>query len=152
VVWAGAPPATPLNTVQRHVSYLRRVLGSRDAIVARPPGYLLDPGRVDTDVVAAERLMGEGFQATGRAREHRLRDALALWGGRPLADVDGLPWLREQADRLEQLRMRASRALVETRLALGEHARLLPELEALVRDHPFDEQLHANLMLALYRS
>ena len=70
----------------------------------------------------------------------------------PLADLDGLPWLREQAERLEQLRLRANRMLVETRLALGEHAQLLPELEALTRDHPFDEQLHAQLMLALYRS
>ncbi len=81
-----------------------------------------------------------------------MRDALALWRGRPLSDVDGLPWLRDQAERLEQLRLQASRALAETRLAQGEHAQLLPELEALARDHPFDEQLHAQLMLVLYRS
>jgi DNA-binding SARP family transcriptional activator len=92
VVWGGEPPATPLNTVQRHVSYLRQVLGSRDVIVARPPGYLLDPVRAGTDVAAAERLIEEGGQAVGRVREQRLRDALALWRGRPLADVDGLPW------------------------------------------------------------
>src|SRR5690242_15145425 len=52
-VWGDAPPATPLNTLQRHISYLRQVLGSRDAIVARPPGYWLDQGQVDTDVVMA---------------------------------------------------------------------------------------------------
>src|SRR6266581_5612518 len=46
VIWGDEPPATPLNTLQRHVSHLRQVLGSRDAIVARPPGYLLDPGQV----------------------------------------------------------------------------------------------------------
>jgi DNA-binding SARP family transcriptional activator/pimeloyl-ACP methyl ester carboxylesterase len=152
VVWGGEPPATPLNTVQRHVSYLRQVLGSRDVIVARPPGYLLDPVRVGTDVAAAERLIEEGVQSAGRVREQRLRDALALWRGRPLADVDGLPWLREEGERLEQLRLRARRELVETLLALGEHARLLPELEALSSEHPFDEQVHAQLMVALYRS
>ncbi len=152
VIWGDEPPVTQLNTLQSHVSHLRQVLGSRDAIVARPPGYLLDPGRVDTDVAAAERLIRQGVQAADRAREQQLRDALALWRGQPLSDVDGLPWLREQAERLEQLRLRANRALVETRLALGEHAQLLPELEALTRHHPFDEQLHAQLMLALYRS
>ena len=152
VIWGDEPPATPLNTLQSHVSHLRQVLGSRDAIVARPPGYLLDPSRVDTDVAAAERLIRQGVKAAYRAREQQLRDALALWRGRPLSDVDGLPWLREQAERLEQLRLRASRALIETRLALGEHAQLLPDLESLTRDHLFDEQLHAQLMLALYRS
>jgi DNA-binding SARP family transcriptional activator/tetratricopeptide (TPR) repeat protein len=152
VLWGDEPPATPLNTLQSHVSHLRQVLGSRDAIVARPPGYLLDPHRVDTDVAAAERLIRQGVKAADRPREQQLREALALWRGRPLSDIDGLPWLREQAERLEQLRLRASRALIETRLALGEHAQLLPDLEFLTRDHPFDEQLHAQLMLALYRN
>ena len=152
VIWGDEPPATPVNTLQRHISHLRQVLGSRDAIVARPPGYLLDPGRVDTDVAAAERLVRQGVKPASHAREQQLRDALALWRGRPLSDVAGLPWLQEQAERLEQLRLRAARALIETRLALGEHAQLLPDLESLTRDHPFDEQLHAQLMLALYRS
>ena len=152
VVWAGDPPATPLNTVQRHVSHLRQVLGRRDAIVACPPGYRLDPVQVETDVAAAEGLIRQGAQAADRAHAQQLRDALALWRGQPLADVAGLPWLEEQAGRLEQLRQRASRALAQTRLALGEHAQLLPELEALIKDHPFDEQLYAQLMIALYRS
>ncbi|HET9967079.1 MAG TPA: BTAD domain-containing putative transcriptional regulator, partial [Streptosporangiaceae bacterium] len=150
-VWAGAPPATPLNTLQRHISYLRQVLGSRDALVARPPGYCLDQGQVDTDVAAAERLIQQGGQVAGQARKQQLRDALALWRGQALSGLDSLPWLREQAERLEQLRLRASRALVETRLALGEHEQVLPDLEALTRDHPSEEQLHAQLMLALYR-
>ncbi len=37
-------------------------------------------------------------------------------------------------------------------LALGRHAALTPELEALVRGHPLRERLRAQLMLALYRS
>ena len=73
VVWGGEPPATSLNTVQRHVSYLRKVLDSREAIVARPPGYLLDPLRAGTDVAAAERLIEAGSQAAGRVRVQRAR-------------------------------------------------------------------------------
>jgi DNA-binding SARP family transcriptional activator len=152
VVWAGDPPATPLNTVQRHVSHLRGVLGSRDAIVAHPPGYRLNTVQVETDVAAAERLIRQGAQVSDHAHARQLREALALWRGQPLADVAGLPWMEEQAGRLEQLRLRASRALAQTRLALGEHAQLLPELEALIKEHAFDEQLHAQLMIALYRS
>ena len=109
VVWAGDPPATPLNTVQRHISHLRQVLGRRDAIVACPPGYRLDPVYVETDVAAAERLIRQGAQVADHAHAQHLRDALALWRGQPLADVAELPWLEEQAGRLEQPRLRASR-------------------------------------------
>src|SRR5262249_40694646 len=62
VVWAGEPPATAVNTLQRHVSHLRQAMGSRDGIVARSPGYLLDPDHVDTDVAVADRLIRQGAQ------------------------------------------------------------------------------------------
>src|SRR5689334_7442920 len=66
VVWAGDPPGTPLNTVQRHVSHLRQVLGRRDAIVAQPPGYRLDTIQVETDIAVAERLIRQGAQVADR--------------------------------------------------------------------------------------
>ena len=62
-VWGEAPPATALNTLQSHVSYLRGVLGSKSAILARPPGYVLDAGADGTDVRVAERLIRQGMQA-----------------------------------------------------------------------------------------
>jgi DNA-binding SARP family transcriptional activator/tetratricopeptide (TPR) repeat protein len=150
-VWGEAPPATAVNTVQSHVSHLRHVLGSKTAILARPPGYVLDLGSAATDVEVAERLIRQGTQSVDRAYgAGQLRAALALWRGRPLADVAGLAWLEEQAGRLDQLWLHATQALIEIRLALGEHAQLLPDLEKLVRDHPFDEQLHGQLMRTLY--
>jgi DNA-binding SARP family transcriptional activator len=45
----------------------------------------------------------------------------------------------------------ASELQLETRLALGLHAEVVPELEALVREHPLRETLIRLLMLALYR-
>jgi DNA-binding SARP family transcriptional activator/tetratricopeptide (TPR) repeat protein len=152
-VWGDSAPPTAGNTLQSHVSHLRQVLGSRASIRGRPPGYLLDLGADASDVEVAERLIRQGMAAADRGeRARRLRAALALWRGRPLADVTGLVWLDEQADRLDQLRLRTVRALIEARLVLGEHAHLVPDLERLTGEHPFDEQLHAQLMLALYRT
>ena len=41
---------------------------------------------------------------------------------------------------------------VDAELALGRHVALVPELEALVDEHPYRERFRAQLMLALYRS
>ncbi|MGC5290643.1 BTAD domain-containing putative transcriptional regulator [Micromonospora sp. DT231] len=152
VVWGEQLPATAANTLQRHVSYLRGVLGEPGSIVARPPGYVLDTGPESTDVQAAERLL----ELARRSSDHNeqvkhLTAAVALWRGPPLADVTGSAWIEEQAEHLARLRLEAERALAEARLSVGEHARLVPGLERLVRQHPFDEHLHAQLMLALYR-
>ena len=37
-------------------------------------------------------------------------------------------------------------------MALGGHAEVVGELEALIREHPYRERLHSQLMIALYRS
>ena len=152
-VWGEAAPPGVANTLQSHVSFLRRVVGSKTAILARPPGYVLDLGDEATDVQVAERLIREGTRAGDCGyRAGQLRAALALWRGPSLADVAGLAWLEEQAGRLDQMRQEASRALIEARMELGEHARLVADLERLTTDHPFDERIHELLMLALYRS
>ena len=57
IIWNGRPPATALNTLQRHISALRGLLGDRDVIVARPPGYLLDLDDDGTDLQVFTRLL-----------------------------------------------------------------------------------------------
>jgi DNA-binding SARP family transcriptional activator len=152
MVWGVAAPQTAINTLQTHISYLRGVLGSKDAILARQPGYLLNLSGDGTDARAAHRLLRQGRQAADPSQGARdLREALALWRGRPLADLAGSAWLEEQARRLELLGDEIRRALFEARLAAGEHADLLPELEHLAAAAPLDEQVHGQLMLALYR-
>jgi hypothetical protein len=116
------------------------------------PGRLLDLGADGTDGQLAERLVRRGLQAEGHTDAARQpKAALALWRGRSLLDTSGLPWLDAQAERLDLLWLQASRALVGARLALGQHEQVLPALEALTRDRPFDELLHGQLMLALHR-
>jgi DNA-binding SARP family transcriptional activator/tetratricopeptide (TPR) repeat protein len=152
IVWGDDTPSGVSNAVQTHISYLRGVLGRRDAIRSRPPGYLLDLPAGSVDVQEAERRLSQARAATEppvRARE--LQDALGLWRGPSLADVTGDSWLDDQAGYLDQLRWRAERSLIETRMSLGEHEALIPRLERLVRDHPLDEHLHEQLAMALFR-
>ncbi|GAB3661934.1 hypothetical protein GCM10027589_24560 [Actinocorallia lasiicapitis] len=151
-VWGDDPPATAQNTLQSHVSYLRRVLEAPEVIVARPPGYALS-GTVSTDLAAAEKLI-EDAQAQGDPGERliRLDSALKLWRGRPLADVADLSWFGPEADRLERIRRDAHQAAVKCKMDLGMHAQLVPELESLTARHPFDEDLQAQLVIALYRN
>jgi DNA-binding SARP family transcriptional activator len=80
-----------------------------------------------------------------------LREAEALWRGRPLADLELEPFARFEIQRLEELRLLAIEERIEAELAIGCHSGLCPELEALVCDHPLRERLRGQLMLALYR-
>ncbi|TWP45733.1 AAA family ATPase [Lentzea tibetensis] len=147
LVWDGR--ACGLNTLQAHVSQLRRVIGVGSAITARPPGYLLS---LDTDVAEAERLLRAARQTSAPAKSiELLREALALWRGAPLVDVAEVPWLAQQADRLAGLEFEVRRELLAARLRTGEHGQVLPELTDLARQHPFDEQVQGQLVLALYR-
>ncbi|MEV0459182.1 BTAD domain-containing putative transcriptional regulator [Catellatospora methionotrophica] len=152
VVWAGGEPATALNTLQSHVSFLRRDLGLRDVIVGRAPGYVFDLGDGGTDVQVVEGLLRRaGGEADAGRRAGLLRSALGLWRGGALAGLQDLGWFGEQAVRLEGVRRGAAWSLTEARLALGEHGGLVSELEHLAERHQFDEELHRQLMLALYR-
>jgi DNA-binding SARP family transcriptional activator len=118
IVWGEQAPPGVANTLQSHVSHLRAVLGDKSAIVARPPGYVLEVGEDGTDVLVAERLLREGAQPGDPARAVALlREAEELWRGRPLADVSGVAWLEEQAGRLDLLWGQVQRALADARLA-----------------------------------
>ena len=62
------------------------------------------------------------------------------------------PFAQQASAQLEELRLGAQEDRIEADLALGRHAELVPELEALVVAHPLRERLRAQLMLALYRA
>ncbi|WP_405093166.1 LuxR C-terminal-related transcriptional regulator [Micromonospora sp. NBC_01392] len=152
VVWNGAGPVTALNALQSHVSSLRREPGLREAILARAPGYVLDLGGGCTDVEVMEGLLRCAAEEADPARRAGLlRSALGWWRGPALAGLADLTWLADQATRLEGMRRGALSSLTEARLALGEHGALVGELEHLAERYPFDEELHRQLMLALYR-
>ena len=154
-LWPDRPPAKFDSTLQVYVSQLRRELG-RDAIVRRGPGYVLaiDPDQVDA--IRFERLAEEGRAALAAGEPEwarpLLEQALALWRGPALADFRYEAFASQDAERLEELRLAVTEALVDADLALGRAAELVPELQALVAANPLREQLRVQLMLALYRS
>jgi WD40 repeat protein/DNA-binding SARP family transcriptional activator len=140
------------------VSRLRKALAldGEPRLVAQPPGYLLrvEPGELDLE--RFEQLVAEARSAVGEDDLARgvelLEKALALWRGRPLADLEFEPFARLEVERLEELRLTAVEERIEAELALGRHTQVVPELEALVEEHPLREGLRGHLMLALYRS
>lgn len=151
LVWQESPPPEAANALQHHISVLRKVLGSRDAIVARSPGYLLDLGAEPTDVHVAERLLREAAATPDpRQRLDRLRAATELWCGPPLNELRGLPWFDEQARQLDDLLLRARLELLDVRLTLGQGVQAVTELEGLARVHPWHEEIAGLLMRGLY--
>ncbi|MCA1694212.1 MAG: helix-turn-helix domain-containing protein, partial [Actinobacteria bacterium] len=68
-LWGDSPPATAANTLQTHVSHLRKALSRRPAgdngqvVVTRPPGYVLAVDRAQTDAGRFEQLLEEGRRA-----------------------------------------------------------------------------------------
>jgi DNA-binding SARP family transcriptional activator/ABC-type branched-subunit amino acid transport system substrate-binding protein/DNA-binding beta-propeller fold protein YncE len=149
--WGESAPASATKTAQVYVSRLRRALG-RNVLTTTPGGYLLavPPGALDTDEL--EALRGRAREADPREAGRLLRQGLALWRGPPYADLRYEEALQPEIRRLEELRLTTLEERIEADLAAGDASPLVPELEALVGEHPHRERLRGFLMLALYRS
>ncbi|PWU23000.1 MAG: hypothetical protein C5B48_09390 [Candidatus Rokuibacteriota bacterium] len=149
-LWHDEPPETARAALQVHVSQLRKALG-RDAIETRGPGYgmWLEDGALDAD--RFEHLVSEARDEHASVRAELLSQALGLWRGPALADLEAALAASERA-RLEEQRFAALEQRIDSELELGHHTELVPELEGLVHEHPLRERLRGQLMLALYRS
>ena len=145
-LWGDAPPATATTALHVYVSKLRKALGD-DAIETRSPGYVLRCSPDAVDLRRFEQLATEAGSDPPRAST-LLREALALWRGEALADVD----LPLEAARLEELRLTALERRIDADLGDGAAGELVAELESLVVAHPLRESFRAQLMLALYRA
>ena len=109
-------------------------------------------GPDELDLLRFERLVEEAQQATPELAARRLREALDLWRGPPLADLADESFAQAEILRLEEVHLVCVERRIAADLELGRHAELVGELEVLVHDHPLREGLCAQLMLALYRS
>jgi peptide/nickel transport system substrate-binding protein len=152
--WSGRPPAGATQSLQSYVSRLRGLLGDGAAIVTKPDGYLLsvDPSCIDVErfrllVVQGHRsVMNREFGRGGVA----LREALSLWRGEPLADLDGEEFVREPAAEWSELRLMGLGDRIESEIEVGLAATVIGELEVLVARYPHREHFRELLMRALY--
>jgi DNA-binding SARP family transcriptional activator len=158
-LWGDEPPATAEHALEVHVSDLRRVLeprGREPRILTRPGGYQIrvEPGELDLG--RFEQLCATARQAAARGdaatAARQFRSAEALWSGPPLADLAREPFAPAAIAWLDEVRDAAIGDRIEAELALGRHAELVAELEALTRAEPLRERPHGQLMLALYRA
>jgi predicted ATPase/DNA-binding SARP family transcriptional activator len=155
-LWGNDARADAVKTVQVNVSRLRRALGDPGVLVTTPAGYELRVAPGELDAAHFEQLAAEGHRALADGAPERaaetLREALELWRGPALAEFASEPFAQAEIRRLEDERLAASEARVESELALGRHVTLVGELEELIAAHPLRERLHGLLMVALYRS
>jgi DNA-binding SARP family transcriptional activator len=157
-LWGAQPPPTAGKGLQVYVSQLRKELAPRDngqILATRSNGYVLRVRPDEVDVQRFERALMSGERALAAGEPdraaQRLREGLALWRGPPLADFTYEPFAQQEIARLEELRLVALEQRIDADLALGRHAQVVGELEALLREHPLRERVRAQLMLALYR-
>jgi DNA-binding SARP family transcriptional activator len=166
-LWPEAPPASATRSVHALVSRLRRVLedgpmahngdeGENGILLSRPHGYVLRVADGELDAQRFESMLHEGRQALADGRPdvagRRLRDALEMWRGPPLAEFAAGSSVGAAVAALSELRLSAVEERIEADLASGSSAELVAELEALVAAHPLRERLRGQLMLALYRA
>jgi DNA-binding SARP family transcriptional activator len=158
VLWDGESPAGARSALHSAVQRLRATLGpsGADLIETQPPGYLITLEDAELDVRAFGMLASRGHAAAeaGRWTEaaNQLRQALGLWRGEPLADVESLLLRDREVPPIVDQRLQALATRIDADLQLGRHGEVVAELRQLAAAHPLQEQFHAQLMLSLYRS
>jgi DNA-binding SARP family transcriptional activator len=152
-VWADQPPPRVRSSLHSYLTGLRRVLRpAAVSITGRSGVYVLS---VDEKTVDLHRFR----HLVARARATRddaqgavlLQQALRLWRGEAFAGLD-TPWLQRVRDTLERERFEAELDHTDLELRGGRHTALVSALSTRVEQHPLDERLVGQLMLALYRS
>ncbi|MFD9430799.1 BTAD domain-containing putative transcriptional regulator [Streptomyces sp. NPDC060002] len=160
VLWAERPPASALNVVRRYAGALRRLLepglpprapGRR--LLRRTGGYLLEAATDEVDLLRFRELTRQGKRAaaTGRPETAARQFVLALgeWRGPvamgiPASAREHVQFTAVQRELLETARLAADAALL-----CGHAEQALPALRRATAHDPFDEPLHARLMLVL---
>ena len=153
-LWGESPPKHAANALQVQVSRLRKKLatasGGGEVLSREGAGYLLAVGPGQVDVTRFEELVASPPGSPGEVAV-RLAEALGLWRGPALADMDS-DVLRAEGVRLNELRLMALERRFDADLELGRHVGVVPELEAVVAAVPLREGFTRQLMIALYRS
>ncbi|HEY7593878.1 MAG TPA: AfsR/SARP family transcriptional regulator [Actinophytocola sp.] len=165
-IWDYRPPRSGVPTLHTYILKLRRKLqqalagqpgvSSKDILLTRRSGYVLDVEPDIVDAVRYDRLSAAGRAAVNEGdsetASRMLGEALELWRGPAFVDVPAGPQLAIESMRLEENRLSDLHLRIAADLRLGRHYQLLGELATLCARHPLLENFCAQHMMALYRS
>ena len=160
-VWGEDPPASAEGGIYTYVAGLRRVIepnrslrGPGRVLVSSGAGYVLHLVPGQPDAVAFEQDLGRSRQlrkaGDAAGAVSALNSALSLWRGIAFGGVPG-PFAETERVRLGELRSAAAEERADVLLSLGRHEEVVPDLTAMVADHPLRERMRGLLMVALYR-
>jgi DNA-binding SARP family transcriptional activator len=151
LVWDVDAPVNKRASLHTVVSRLRRVLG-HDVIETHPAGYQLHG---DTDLLRFGRLLEVAGAAAARDADEEslaaLDEAIGLWRGSPLSNVESSELCRTVVPRLTERYLTAQERRAAIWLSLGRNDAVAEKLPELLQAHPFHERLVGLLMLALFR-
>ncbi|MFC5183735.1 AfsR/SARP family transcriptional regulator [Actinomadura harenae] len=160
-LWSDDPPRSATTTTQTYIYQLRRVFGRLqersglpDPLITRPPGYVLDIPPSEVDATRFNSMLDTGralLAHDAREAARILREALALWRGPMLGNVNCGPLLRGYAAHFEERYVSALELRIAADMRLGRHHELIAELKSLVTRYPYNEWLHGQLIIALTR-
>ncbi|MGD2043880.1 MAG: BTAD domain-containing putative transcriptional regulator, partial [Acidimicrobiia bacterium] len=159
-LWPGRPTGREEATLQVHISHLRdRLERDRDTpprvLVTTGQGYMLDRHEVESDIDRFDFLVGEARRLAEddpQAALDELDEALELWRGRPLQDVEYEEFAQGEIRRLQSARVDAVLLRATALIELDRDPEAVSDLEAHVREDPTREQSVGLLMTALYRT
>ncbi|WP_246107580.1 AfsR/SARP family transcriptional regulator [Saccharothrix saharensis] len=151
-VWGERPPGTARSALRVYLTHLRRALAPSGITITRSGGgYALAVEADIVDLHRFHRLLALVREQTDPQRALAVaEDALALWRGEPLAELDTV-WAQAMRERLRRERTAAETDRIDWVLACGRHRQVLPELTTRAEAEPLDERVAGQLMLALYR-
>ncbi|MGW4213792.1 BTAD domain-containing putative transcriptional regulator [Lentzea sp. NPDC004789] len=152
-VWGDRPPLRAGNTLRTYLARLRVALRDADgwSIEHRSAGYVLITDQSGVDVHLFRELVASARAADDEQAARLFGEAFALWRGEPLSGLD-TEWSEALRQSLHAEHLAARLDHHDVQLRRGKHTELLPGLAALVEEHPLDERLAAQHLLALYRS
>lgn len=170
-LWGGLPPRSALTTLQTYIMQVRRCIddvaevaadrggnarGAKDVLLTSYAGYRLaiEANRVDVNAFRGALAAGVHALETGdpELAADLLSRALADWHGDALAGVEHGRRLAAESVRIRDDALTALLARNDAQLMLRRHQMLVGELAMLADEHPLDERIRRQYMVACYRS
>jgi DNA-binding SARP family transcriptional activator/predicted negative regulator of RcsB-dependent stress response len=150
-VWHTRPPVHPRAALHNGIARLRRIVDG-DVIETLPQGYRLRADADHVDLLKFDQLLAAADRAgTARDAEATMSEAIGLWRGRPLWNVESPVLLNGAVPELTARYVGACERWAELSLDMGRPDAVVARLSALAEEHPFREQLVGQLIVALYR-